>query len=249
MPNTILRTLIFVLLTAATPAIADEPDWGGYASLLERYTSEGRKFGKELVLVDYGSLAQSEEFAELVDAVRRFDVSRLSSREERLAFYINAYNILTIQLILDHRPVESIRDIGNFLRGPWDLVMLENADGRLTLDDIEHKIIRPMGEARIHFAVNCASISCPDLRREPYTAEALEAQLEAQTRKFLGQQGKGIEVRDGTAHLSRLLDWYEEDFEDAGGVEKFVRKYAQVIDFKDIDADQDYDWRLNGKRK
>jgi hypothetical protein len=235
-----LATLILFFVPAI--ALATEPSWDLYAEILGRHVAPGEQDGVRLNLVDYDEVARDPGFAALVNQVRGFDVRSLESREEKLAFYINAYNILTIQLIVDHWPLESIRDIGNFFRGPWDIVMLENADGELTLDDIEHEIIRSLGEPRIHFAVNCASVSCPDLRAEPYTASRLDEQLEEQTRDFLANPGKGVTVEGNDLRVSKLFDWYEEDFGDIAG---FVREHKQGIEFKRIDGYLDYNWSLN----
>lgn len=231
-------------------AHAAEPDWTVYGVLLEEYVVEGSKDGVALNLVDYTGLDRDPRFQQLVADIRGYDVATLAGREETLAFYINAYNILTIALILDNWPLDSIRDIGNFFRGPWDVVMLENSAGRLSLDDIEHGLIRPLGEPRIHFAVNCASVSCPDLRREPYTASRLDSQLDDQARRFLAEPHKGLSVKQGVAHISRIFDWYGEDFDGVGGVEAFVRQYvdsARGLEFKGVDADLKYNWRLNGQ--
>jgi hypothetical protein len=242
--------ILVLLLPLILPlmAVAEEPDWSAYETLLANHVKAGEKHGVRLNLVDYPRLAQSTAFGQLVAEVRAFDVTRLEGQAERLAFYINAYNILTIQLILDHWPVASIKDIGNWFRGPWDIVMLENADGRLSLDDIEHGIIRPMGEPRIHFAVNCASVSCPDLRTEPYRGATLSTQLDAQVERFLAEAGKGLSTGDAKLRVSRLLDWYASDFEAEGGVIPFLHRYGQARQFAKVDAYLSYDWSINHRQ-
>lgn len=239
------KICLFCLCLLVLPARAAEPDWAAYARLLESHVSPGSKDGLAVNQVDYEALRQSPVLALAVEQVRAFDVSQLETVEEKLAFYINVYNLLTLQLIVDHWPVESIRDIGSFLKGPWDQVVLENAAGELTLDDIEHKIIRSFGEPRIHFAVNCASVSCPDLRREPYTAAKLDQQLDEQTRLFFEQPGKGMTVEGDTARVTRLLDWYEGDFDAEGGVLAFVKQYSNFSGNR-VKANLKYNWGLNG---
>jgi len=238
------RILYCLLLLPAAFAHAAEPDWSTYAAVLGAHVRQGSIDGTKLNVVDYEAIREDARFERVVRTVREFDVTRLDGEPEHLAFYINAYNVLTIELILDHWPVESIRDIGGLFSGPWDIVMLENADGELTLDDIEHEIIRDYPEPRIHFAVNCASVGCPDLRREPYVAARLDAQLDDQTRRFLGNREKGCRVEDGEARVSRIFGWYGEDFEAAGGVGAFVRRYVDEP-FEDISANLPYDWQLN----
>lgn len=239
-----MRKSLWILLVAAMNAVGAEPDWTRYGAALDRHVRAGEVDGISANLVDYEGMASDPDFAAAVQAVRDFDVRRLESDAERLAFYINAYNVLTIQLIVDHWPVETIRDIGNFFRGPWDIVMLENAEGRLTLDNIEHDIIRSIPEPRIHFAVNCASISCPDLRLEPYRAAEIDAQLDEQTRTFIDQPGKGLRVDGGNARASKIFGWYREDFEAAGGVEAFIEQYSgRPLD--GVTPSLPYNWDLN----
>ncbi len=243
-----MRILLFTiwssLLCGAMPSYAIEPNWSHYDGLLADWVQPGQIDGVDVNRLDYVGIGQDPRFGALVAEIRQFDVGRLASREERLAFYINAYNLLTIQLILDEWPVNSIRDIGNIFRGPWDRSVLRNADGDLSLDDIEHKIIRSLGEPRIHFAVNCASVSCPDLRTELYTAKELDKQLAEQTRKFLSQRGKGLAIVNGVAHVSRIFRWYGEDFDD---LPEFVRRYTQAVEFERVSADLPYNWNLNIK--
>ena len=240
-----LRFLLILLLAGTT--LAAEPDWTAYDELLSTHVTTGEKDGVPVNLVDYQGFAGDPRLDIALTQIRNFDLSQLQSNEEKLAYYINAYNLLTIKLIIDHWPVDSIRDIGNFFRGPWDRVVLETSEDRLTLDDIEHDIIRSFGEARIHFAVNCASVSCPDLRREAYRAEDLDSQLEEQTVLFLSNP-KGLQADADNVRVSRIFDWYEDDFASYGGVENFVRQYRPELQFDDLEANLNYNWNLNTRR-
>lgn len=237
------RMVVCALLLMACSAEASL--WDEYDELLSQYVQSGKRQGIEVNLVDYDGLEQSPAFDSLVNQIRSFPMFALVDKKEKLAFYINAYNILTIQLIIDHQPEESIKDIGNIFSGPWDKVVLQHDLVGLTLDDIEHKIIRPMGEPRIHFAVVCASLSCPDLRTTAYRANKLESQLESQTKIFLDQQSKGFKREKDKIYLSKIFDWYKEDFEASGGVHSFVARYhKEVNDSRAIDY-LDYNWMLN----
>ncbi len=229
------------------PAIGEEPDWAIFDQMLAKYVAPGEKGDMIVNLVDYQGLSIDPGFAVVVEQVRNFDVSKLGSEDEKLAFYINAYNILTVQLILDNWPTKSIRDIGGFFKGPWDIVMLENGDGKLTLDDIEHKIIRPLGDPRIHFAVNCASLSCPDLPTEAFRAATVRKQLEEGALKFFQHKQKGAYLEGKTLHVTKLLDWYGEDFDAGGGIEVFLKKYVPGVQFDDVDTDIAYSWLLNSQ--
>ena len=237
-----IRLMFFWIL--ATTSFAAEPDWTRYDELLNSHLIASEKDGVALNLVDYESIAADPSFYSIVNQIIQCDVQHLSSNQEKLAFYINVYNILTINLILDNWPVDSIRDIGNFFQGPWDVVVLENADGQLTLDDIEHKIIRTFGEPRIHFAVNCASLSCPDLRHEAYRAEHLDEQLDDQTKLFLSN-AKGLLIDGDRLRLSKIFDWYGEDFEVFGSLGNFIKLYRPELQFDNVRTNLRYNWNLN----
>lgn len=187
-------------------------------------------------------------------------------RARQLAFLINAYNAWTVELILSRYPdLESIRDLGNLLRSPWKKTFIPLLGDTVSLDDIEHGLIRQPGifdEPRIHFAVNCASVGCPALRREAYEAAQLEAQLESQTRAFLEDRSRNG-LREGELALSPLFDWYRGDFErpwrGSEGLHAFLLRYADALDLpapaRQALADEqlpirflDYDWALNDLR-
>ncbi|MFT7288772.1 MAG: hypothetical protein ACI87W_002895 [Halieaceae bacterium] len=189
------------------------------------------------------------------------------AKNQQLAFLINAYNAATVALILTEYPdLTSIRDLGSLLRSPWKRSFVSLLGEELSLDEIEHGMIRAPGhfeEPRIHFAVNCASISCPSLRREAYAANRLEEQLQAQTEQFLGDNTRN-RARKGDLELSSLFKWYREDFEagwrGARSLEAFVLLYADALELKDGDRQRlasgemdirflDYDWNLNVAKK
>jgi hypothetical protein len=249
MIQTVIISLRAIFLLAflglfSVGSLAVEPNWDSYDELLDKYIIPAEKAGWSMNLVDYEGFSADPEFYALVNRILEFDVTQLSSTEEKLAFYINAYNILTIKLILDNWPLDSIRDIGSFFQGPWDIVVLENADGQLTLDDIEHNIIRQLDEPRIHFAVNCASLSCPDLRHEAYRADRLDEQLNDQTSFFLNNN-KGLFLDGNRLRLSKIFDWYAEDFEVYGELENFIELYRPDLQFNTIRTNLSYNWDLN----
>lgn len=173
------------------------------------------------------------------------------SREEQLAYWINAYNAFTIKLIVDHYPVNSIRDIGPSLEIPlvntvWHLEFFEIGGQPASLDEIEHKILRKkFVEPRIHFAINCASVSCPILLNSAFTAEKLEEQLERVTRSFINDPSRN-ELGRESAEISSIFFWFKEDFTRNGSLIEFINRYSDVplqpttkISFKE------YDWNLN----
>lgn len=199
-------------------------------------------------------------------------------KPKQLAFLINAYNAWTVELIVsnlasdEHKNLKSIRDLGSFFSSPWSKEFIPLLGKKLSLDDIEHGLIRgaidetgpnkgkaKYNEPRIHFAVNCASIGCPAIREEAYTAEKLEAQLEQQTIRFLSDSSRNFAKGD-TLNLSSIFKWYRGDFENgykgAKSLSEFTLLYAQELKLsseqqkalknKDMDINfTDYNWDLN----
>lgn len=177
------------------------------------------------------------------------------NRDEQLAYWINLYNALTVQVVLAHHPVASIRDIdispGWFADGPWGARLLTVAGERLSLNDIEHRILRPLWrDPRIHYAVNCASLGCPNLQPEPYDARRIDAQLDAAARAFVNHP-RGVRFDDGALVVSSIYAWFQEDF---GGTEQGVIRYllsyaepplAERLRRHAGGFDDAYDWRLN----
>jgi hypothetical protein len=168
---------------------------------------------------------------------------------------VNLYNALTVQVILDHYPVDSIRDVdispGWFADGPWGKELIAVEGTALSLDDIEHRILRPIWQdPRIHYAVNCASIGCPDLQPEPFTADGLDAQLDAAARAYVNDP-RGAEVTGDGLVVSKIYTWFQEDFGGTDiGVIRHLRQHADAelkaqLDGVDAIADSRYDWSLN----
>jgi hypothetical protein len=251
-----LMALLLVSLGAA--ASAEEAfDYSDYARVLERaVTPEGR--------VRYQELKENPEdldaFLRQLAAVSPENRPELfPTREAQMAYWINAYNGFVVHEVVKHYPVESVRD----LKFGFGLLFFKRkrlvAGGkRYSLDDIEHGILRARyGDARIHFAVNCASASCPPLRREPYRPEKLEAQLEDAALNFI-QRRENVWMRGDVLFLSALFDWYKDDFIRAATktngpptVVDYVTRYlpaavAEQIRQKNPRVEfYNYDWTLN----
>jgi len=195
----------------SNPAHIDYADW---ARLLDRYV-EPTPSG--INVIDY-VVVTAEDRTALEAVIARLEAVPISdySRREQMAYWINLYNAATIRVVLDHYPVETIRDIdlssGWFADGPWDaeLVMVEGV--ALSLNDIEHRILRPIWmDPRIHYAVNCASIGCPNLRPEPYRGETVGSVLDLAAREYLSHP-RGITIENDKVIISRIYDWFFEDF-------------------------------------
>ena len=242
--GTVLFT--FCLLFALNLAWAEEPDWDLYDSLLKEVVVKGHKNGVPLNRVDYARLLSDARFQKVVEQLDRFPVSKLSGKQEKLAFNINAYNILAIKMILDHWPVSSIRDIGGLFSPVWKKTVGRIDGKNVTLHQVEHEILRPMGDPRIHMAIVCASVSCPDLRAEAFRAENLHHQLEQQTQQFVQNSAKGLRIEGNEIKVSKIFDWFEDDFDSQGGVKSFLSQYRNDLPpHGSVDADIKYDWSLN----
>lgn len=162
-------------------------------------------------------------------------------RNDVLAYWINAYNALTVDLILKHYPVSSIKDIKN----PWDDRLWKLGDKWYNLSEIEHEILRKMDEPRIHFAIVCASFSCPKLSNEAFTANDLEQQLTKSTKGFLSDSKRNIITAD-ELKISKIFQWFSKDFKQNGSITDFINKYTDI----DIASNAktkylDYNWALN----
>jgi hypothetical protein len=243
-----LSLFVFIVLLAFPNAYAAEPDWTNYGQILARHLGEHTIAGTRLAWLNYGGLKTDPAFQRVVEQITTFPEGNLKSREEKLAFYINAYNILAIKTVLDHWPVESIKDAGSLLNPVWKRPTGEVGGRTFSLDEIENDILRKQDEPRIHMAIVRASKSCPDLRPEPYTAAKLDEQLNAATDAYLNNPTKGLKVEKKAVRVSKIFDWFERDFEPMGGVEAFIRSHHEDLPKGlRIKADLPYDWSLNGE--
>lgn len=232
-------------LTLSATVFAASPDWSVYAKALQTVKA-GKKHDTPLNQVDYSALKKSGQLEAAYQVIKAFPVKSLASKEEKLAFYINTYNILALKMVLDNLPVDSIKDVGNVLSPVWKKTAGVISEKDVSLDAIENEVLRPMGEPRIHFAIVCASVSCPDLRTEPYTAEKLNAQLDDQVKSFLNNVKKGLNEDGKVIHVSKIFDWFGKDFKAVGGIETFIRQYHSGLSKEAaIETDIDYDWSLN----
>lgn len=238
------------LITFSISATAAEPDWTEYAQVLEKYVQPGEKNGVSLNTVNYEALKKNGGIDRVAAQLADYPADKLATREEKLSFYINAYNVLAMKTVLDHWPVKSIKDIGSFISPVWDKPAGKLGGKVITLGELEHKVLRPMGEPRVHFAIVCASVSCPDLRAEPYTAAHLSMQLDDQTKRFLDNPAKGLKAEQDAIKVSRIFDWFKEDFSKSGGVEVFVKRYHSGLPSNlPVKPGIAYDWGVNAPVK
>ncbi|MFK7838719.1 MAG: DUF547 domain-containing protein [Bdellovibrionales bacterium] len=234
--------LLIALITLPSSAQAYENDLDG---LLKDHLKTVTKSNITYNGVNYTDWGKDPRHQKVRDAILATNPQTLGSKNEKLAYWINAYNVLTIDLITREGETESIKNLGGTFTSPWKKHKWTIAGKEYALDDIEHGIIRPLGDPRIHFAVNCAAKSCPDLRNEAYRADRLNTQLDEQTRLTFKNATKGYKKDDGNAvRVTKVMDWFDEDFND-GDLNSWLQTY-----FSDIDDNTDinffkYDWSLN----
>jgi hypothetical protein len=226
-------------------------DHSAWQRLLERYVSASPDGINRL---GYARVTGADKAAlqSYLDDMQRVKVAALSENEQR-AFWINLYNALTIDVVLDHYPVKSIRDIGGglFVAGPWKKEYVTVEGRKLSLDNIEHDILRKTWrDPRVHYAVNCASISCPNLMAEAFTGAKLERMLDQGARDYVNHP-RGAKIVNGKLTLSQIYEWYRRDFGSRDSeVIAHVARYAepklktQLAGIETI-AGYDYDWSLN----
>ena len=224
---------------------APSVDHSLYAELLKKYVANGR--------VNYAGFKTAEADLDRYLALLEKTDPKILSEDAQFAFYTNAYNAWTIKLILSGYPgINSIKDLGGLLQSPWKKKWVRIDGHILTLDHVEHNILRPrFKDPRVHFAINCAAKSCPPLKSEPYRGEILNQQLDNSTRTFLNNPAN-YRLAANDFYVSRIFKWFSEDFnEDILG---FYLQYAQGDLKSELLANKnnikikylDYDWSLNG---
>lgn len=237
--------------------------YSAYNSLLNKYLQNAK--------VDYQGFIKSraafEQFLKSIGAVNEDDYQNWTE-EQRLAYWINAYNAFTIKAIIDHFPIKrSFSLVGIFyapsnsilqIKGVWTKLKFRAVSRMVTLDEIEHQILRKkFNEPRIHMAINCASISCPDLSSEAYTADKLEVQLSEASSNFVNNPDKGVYIKqkNGRVKLSKIFKWFGDDFIPKYGSEKLFKNYSlkenAVLDFVTnyIESEITKEYLMNNKLK
>jgi len=227
-------------------------DHSKFDTLLKTYVQNGK--------VNYAALKQDKRLDEYLQQLSEADPEALPTREEKIAFWINAYNAYTLKLVVDNYPIKSITDLSALgylslpFDSPWKRKFCKVGGKTYSLDEIEHDILRgKFGEEQIHFAVNCASESCPVLRSEAYTGAKLGAQLREQAEAFLRDSTRNhIKLEGNTLYLSKIFEWYRSDFESKkGSLLKYIAQFFSGEERKRLESGNitikflDYNWNLN----
>lgn len=271
MPIALHRRQLLLCLTATAfvrPAAAQAFDHGhaAWTALLKKHVAVQR--GGQASQVRYAGFAADraalKAYLDTLSAVGETTFAAWS-KPQQMAFLINAYNAFTVELILTRWPkLESIKDLGSFLQSPWKPKAVPLLGAKVSLDDIEHEMLRARGrydDPQVHFAVNCASIGCPALREEAFDAVRLETQLDEQALRFMSDRSRNrYNTARGRLEVSKIFDWFGEDFRlghrGIGSLSAFMARYAEALADSPADRERvragkveigflDYDWKLN----
>jgi len=236
------------------PANVQKIDHNAWDQFLKKYVVAPHPSG--INRMRYGGVA-SEDWTALKNYLKNLQSVAISTynRAEQKSYWINLYNALTVEIILSRFPVESIRDInispGLTARGPWGAKLLTVESEKLSLDDIEHRILRPIWrDNRIHYGLNWGSFGSPNLQPEAYTGDKADALLEKAAREFINHP-RGVEIKNGRLKVSSLYVWFDDDF--GGSAEGLMEHWQDYAAGALADAlanysgplEHDYDWRLN----
>ena len=251
-----MKTKVFILLIVCASVSAAQPFADLFDATLRNNVEDG--------LVDYKKLLGDETLDKYVELLATFNPASLKTREEQLAFWLNAYNAFTLKVVKDNYPIECVselhtggRIIGHILKTTvWDKEIFVLNGKKISLNEIEHEIIRKeFKEPRIHFALVCAAVSCPPMRNEAYKPDELNAQLDGQAKAFLRNYVRNyFDLNKREAYLSKIFDWYGEDFaEDEDSLLIYLSRYLPDKVSSDIKKNAGlweieylpYDWKLN----
>ncbi len=227
---------LFVIVLISVSSFAQNFDYKKTNTFLGKYVSEKGN-------VNYDKIKTNK--VELDAVIKQFEEKQPTdkwSKNEKLAYYINAYNVYTLKVVIDNYPTKSIKDIDN----AWDKKIVQSGKSKISLSDVEHKILRKMNEPRIHFAINCASFSCPNLLNEAYLPQTLDKQLEAVTKSFINDKTKNT-MAVNEIKISEIFNWFGGDFKTKNtSVIDFINIYSTIkIDKKAKIKYLDYNWSLN----
>lgn len=236
----LITIIIAFCLVSGIKAAGDPPSHNTWDELLnEHVDAEGN--------VDYEGLKKNKDkFYKYLKLLSSNHPEESWSKNEKMAYWINAYNAFTVQLVTKFYPIKSIMKIGGAFEEPFDVKFIRIEGKKYTLNEIEHKQLRAKyDEPRIHFAVNCASYSCPKLRNEAYHPDRLESQLQDQAEYFINNE-RYNKIEKNKVKISKLFDWYEEDFTGDGDVIDYINKYSKTKVSGNASIEYlKYNWALN----
>ena len=237
------------------PASAQRIDHAAWDGFLKQYVVANHPSGINRVRYQAVTAEDRKTLKRYLQSMQTVVVSNYNRLEQK-AYWINVYNAVTLDLVLGRFPLASIRDInispGLLARGPWGAKLFSAEGEKLSLDDIEHRILRPIWkDNRVHYALNCASLGCPHLQPVAYTSENSDALLERGAKEFINHP-RGVAIQKGRLQVSSIYIWFQEDFGgDAADLMEHWQKFANPVLSAELEKytgglAHDYDWRLNG---
>ncbi|WP_417336477.1 DUF547 domain-containing protein [Halobacteriovorax marinus] len=236
---------LFILLLLSTIQVANAFDHSHV--LWQKVLDENLHIKNKQALLDYKNIKEKplslNQYLLQLSSLKKEEFDNFT-RDQKLALLINAYNAHTVKLIIDHYPVKSIKDIGSLFTSAFKEDFFFFLGHKRNLDWIEHEVIRKKyKEPKIHFALVCASISCPNLQKKAFTANNLEKLFESSAHFFINNATKN-DYKDGTLYLSKIFKWYRLDFK---GLRAFIKKYSKHKEITDKTPIQwlNYNWELN----
>ena len=235
--------------TTSTRTI-DHSNWADFLQTYVKQSLDG------VNRIDYAGVSESHrvDLQAYISKMEKISISEYR-RDEQFAYWVNLYNALTVKIVLEHYPVDSIRNIklskGLFSKGPWDKKLLSIEGEEISLNDIEHRILRPIwNDPRIHYAVNCASVGCPNLQQQAFSSDNLQELLDKAAHDYINHP-RGVGLERNRLIVSSIYVWFESDFGGSGaGVISHLKQHANVPlakaleKVKKISGDR-YDWSLN----
>ena len=253
----IILTVIFLITTLRVEAkISEEQEafLTPYTKLLSKYVAVQTKNNIKSTGINYLAWQSDPLHEEALSNLSKVAIQDITLKEEKISFWINVYNFLTIDLIIKQGEQKTIHNLGGLVGDPWNEFAWILDGLEFTLGQIHHQTLRLINEPRVHFTLTCAAVSCPDLKRTPYHTNKIYSQLEKQTKKFLKSKEKGviiIEPKQGKSKIkkhkifkiSEMFQWFKSDF-DGGSVERFISRYIDVDGAK-FDGYIEHDWSLN----
>ncbi|RAP37744.1 DUF547 domain-containing protein [Candidatus Marinamargulisbacteria bacterium SCGC AAA071-K20] len=244
--------LSFTSFSFSSPKYTENVDFNSilvnWNSLLKEYVHKGTVSGIKTTLVDYKKLKEDNRFESLITKLESFDIKSLDTTTDKLAFWINVYNISCIKVVLENYPVKSIKDIGSLLSTVWNSSLIKVGNLNFSLYEIEHHILRELKDPRIHAAIVCASLSCPDLKPYAYAPTAISKQLDKSLKDFLNNTTKGLKKdrKNKVVTISKIFKWFKKDFKRSGGVEYVIATHIKVRNSKEYKLSYlTYNWNLN----
>ncbi len=250
----VLFSILLVVITYQSSAQSTQPllshdknnnsyqiDYLIWEELLNKYVDDKG-------FVDYqGFVNDKNKLYKFTDHLSKNPPQKNWTENQKKAYFINAYNAYTIQLVVKHFPVESIKDIGGFLENVFKMNFIDFKGKMISLDDIEKGMLLTLGDPRVHFAVNCASFSCPKLDNKPYKPENLDQHLNQAATDFINSRLNNLSPKKAT--ISKIFKWYKSDFETANStLIDFINKYSNTKLNSDVQIEYlEYNWQLNSK--